>query len=125
VLGLLEGGDLRFHQDEHEIFPEHVLKFWCAQLTLCLEGLHKIGLIHRDVKPENILLDLKGYCHLSDFTGAVCQPLHERKYDPTYIGTIWYMGAYSSNICKRSGECGHSTDALCDYFDSVRGSRRR
>lgn len=93
LLGLLEGGDLRFHQDEHEVFPELVLKFWTAQIVLCIEGLHKLGVIHRDIKPENLLLDMKGYVHLSDFTGAVSQPADQRIYDPTYIGTIWYMGA--------------------------------
>ena len=47
-------------------FPEETVKFYAAKLTLAAE-FHQRGIIHRDIKHENILLDKHGHCKLGDF----------------------------------------------------------
>ncbi|XVF24386.1 hypothetical protein REPUB_Repub13aG0123400 [Reevesia pubescens] len=48
-------------------FPESVVRIYTKQLLLGLEYLHKNGIVHGDIKGENILLDKKGYIKLTDF----------------------------------------------------------
>jgi len=60
-------------------------------LTIALEKLHEMNIIHRDIKVENILLDTKGNIHLTDFTGAVIRQKGTREKDAKYIGTTYYM----------------------------------
>ncbi|CAD7671271.1 unnamed protein product [Nyctereutes procyonoides] len=50
-----------------EVFPEHLARFYIAELTLAIESVHKMGFIHRDIKPDNILIDLDGHIKLTDF----------------------------------------------------------
>lgn len=67
ALELKGGGDLRFHLTRYKRFTEGQTRFFVACLVLALEYLHSNGVIHRDVKPENLVLDYKGYVHLTDF----------------------------------------------------------
>ena len=47
--------------------PEEWAKFYIAELTLALDAIHQIGYVHRDIKPDNMLLDTKGHLKLADF----------------------------------------------------------
>ena len=47
--------------------PEEWAKFYCAELVLAVEAIHSMGYVHRDIKPDNMLLDLKGHLKLADF----------------------------------------------------------
>jgi serine/threonine protein kinase len=68
VLDLARGGDLRYNLSASGgRFSETRAKFYIAQVILALEYLHRIGIIHRDVKPENLLLNDDGYIKLADF----------------------------------------------------------
>ena len=67
VLDYCAGGELFFHLGKHGRFPEDRTKFYAAQITLALEYVHKLGVIYRDLKPENVLLDSKGNIRLTDF----------------------------------------------------------
>lgn len=61
------GGELFFHLKKLKSFPEPMMKFYAAQISMALDYLHVKGIIYRDLKPENILLDRDGNCKLTDF----------------------------------------------------------
>ncbi|PSS22406.1 hypothetical protein M430DRAFT_225191 [Amorphotheca resinae ATCC 22711] len=69
VVDLMNGGDLRFHISR-KTFTEEAIRFWIAELGCALRYIHKQGIIHRDVKPDNVLLDSEGHIHLADFNVA-------------------------------------------------------
>jgi serine/threonine-protein kinase MRCK len=47
--------------------PEDMAKFYIAETVLAIDSLHKLGYVHRDIKPDNILLDVNGHIRLADF----------------------------------------------------------
>jgi len=63
----LVGGDLSSHLLAMGRFPEDWAAFYIAEITLALRYLHKHGITHRDLKPDNILIDSKGHVKLTDF----------------------------------------------------------
>ncbi|XP_036311419.1 serine/threonine-protein kinase LATS2 isoform X3 [Pipistrellus kuhlii] len=67
VMDYIPGGDMMSLLIRMEIFPEHLARFYIAELTLAIESVHKMGFIHRDIKPDNILIDLDGHIKLTDF----------------------------------------------------------
>lgn len=69
VVDLMTGGDLRFHISR-KTFTEDAVKFWMAELSCALKYIHSRDIVHRDVKPDNILLDSEGHVHLADFVGT-------------------------------------------------------
>ncbi|KAI8965181.1 kinase-like protein [Daldinia sp. FL1419] len=69
VVDLMSGGDLRFHISR-KAFTEDAVRFWIAELGCALRYIHGQGIIHRDVKPDNVLLDADGHVHLTDFNVA-------------------------------------------------------
>lgn len=67
VLDYCPGGDLFFHLSRTGCFPEHMAKFFTAEIVLALMHLHQEGIAYRDLKPENIMLDVEGHVKLADF----------------------------------------------------------
>ena len=60
----MEGGDLKFHiynMGGEPGFPEDRCRFYACEIILGLGHLHREGIVYRDCKPENILLDSKGH----------------------------------------------------------------
>lgn len=63
----LIGGDLMSQLIKKDIFTEYEAKFYCAQVISAIEYVHSKNCIHRDIKPDNILIDKYGNVKLSDF----------------------------------------------------------
>ena len=71
-------------------FPEHVARFYAAELALAIEFLHGQGVIYRDMKPENVLLDSEGHVKLGDF-GLAKDNIGDRQGAKSICGTPEYM----------------------------------
>ena len=63
----VQGGDLRHLMKSKKTFPEDAAKFIIANLILGLEFIHHNGILHRDIRPENILIASTGYLKICDF----------------------------------------------------------
>lgn len=69
ILDFEEGGDLRYYINRYT-FSEKAVRSIIAEVACALEYIHGKGIVHRDVKPENILIDADGHAHLCDFNVA-------------------------------------------------------
>ncbi|CAI9111472.1 OLC1v1011700C1 [Oldenlandia corymbosa var. corymbosa] len=69
VMEFCPGGDLHALRQRQpgKFFPEHAARFYVAEVLLSLEYLHMLGIIYRDLKPENVLVREDGHIMLSDF----------------------------------------------------------
>ena len=64
---LCENGDLSEILDQESLLDEDIAKFLTAELILAMKHMHNKGVIFRDLKPENLLIDSKGHLRLADF----------------------------------------------------------
>ncbi|NXF38959.1 ST32B kinase, partial [Nyctibius bracteatus] len=89
VVDLLLGGDLRYHLQQNVHFNEGTVKLYICELALSLDYLQKYHIIHRDIKPDNILLDEHGHVHITDFNIATIVKGSEKA--SSMAGTKPYM----------------------------------
>ncbi|KAL3655734.1 hypothetical protein CASFOL_000130 [Castilleja foliolosa] len=73
IMEYLPGGDMMTLLMREDTLSESMAKFYIAQSVLAIESIHKHNYIHRDIKPDNLLLDKYGHMKLSDF--GLCKPL--------------------------------------------------
>ncbi|KAB5553099.1 hypothetical protein DKX38_010410 [Salix brachista] len=73
IMEYLPGGDVMTLLIREDTLTENVAKFYIAQSILAIESIHRHNYIHRDIKPDNLLLDKNGHMKLSDF--GLCKPL--------------------------------------------------
>ncbi len=67
VMDYIPGGDMMNLLIKEGIFQEDLARFYVAELVLAIESVHKMNFIHRDIKPDNILIDKDGHIKLTDF----------------------------------------------------------
>ncbi|CAG7733673.1 unnamed protein product [Allacma fusca] len=89
VQDLLLGGDLRYHLTQNVQFPLEAVRLYVAEIALALDYLQAKRIIHRDIKPDNILLDEEGHAHLTDFNVATL--VEDNQLASSLSGTKPYM----------------------------------
>jgi len=67
VMDYCAGGDFFHHLQANNRFSQKVTAFYAAEICLGLEALHNLDIIHRDMKPENILVTAEGHLKIADF----------------------------------------------------------
>ncbi|KAK2956862.1 putative serine/threonine protein kinase [Blattamonas nauphoetae] len=67
VMEYVPGGDLMGLLIKKQIFSESLARFYMAELVVAIEEVHQLGCIHRDLKPDNILITRDGHVKLTDF----------------------------------------------------------
>ncbi|XP_041426882.1 protein kinase C delta type-like isoform X1 [Xenopus laevis] len=90
VMEYLSGGSLEDELKQHGTLSMDRVRFHSAEVICGLQYLHGLGIIHRDIKPMNILLDHQGHVKIGDF-GLAKQSLFDGDLTTGWAGTIEYM----------------------------------
>ncbi|XP_014771299.1 ribosomal protein S6 kinase alpha-5 [Octopus bimaculoides] len=92
ILDYVNGGEMFTHLFNREHFSESEVQIYIGEIVLALETLHKLGIIYRDIKLENILLDSSGHIVLTDFgLSKEFLPGDTTHRAYSYCGTMEYM----------------------------------
>lgn len=67
VMDFVGGGDFFSMLSREGSVPEDRARLYMAELILALDHLHSMGIVYRDLKPENVLLNTDGHLKLTDF----------------------------------------------------------
>ncbi|XP_037931063.1 chromosomal serine/threonine-protein kinase JIL-1 [Teleopsis dalmanni] len=110
ILDYIAGGELFTHLFKAEHFSEATVRIYIAEVVLALEHLHQLGVIYRDIKLENILLDHNGHIVIADFgLSKIFKPDSDHR-THSFCGTLEYMAPE----IIRSGANGH--DLAVDWW---------
>lgn len=116
VMDYIPGGDLMSLLIKFGIFEEELARFYIGEIVCAIESVHKMGFIHRDIKPDNILIDRDGHIKLTDF--GLCTGFrwtHNSKY---------YQRVGDHNRQDSIDPCGDN-DIVCNCNDLKPLERRR
>ncbi|GAM23036.1 hypothetical protein SAMD00019534_062110 [Acytostelium subglobosum LB1] len=67
IMEYVPGGDMMTQLIKYDTFTEDATRFYIAETVLALHSIHRMNYIHRDIKPDNLLIDNKGHIKVSDF----------------------------------------------------------
>ena len=114
VMDFLPGGDLMNLLIKKEIFTEEEARFYTAEMILAVDSLHKLNCIHRDLKPDNILIDKRGHIQLSDFglskiSDNVFYPMSVKEFD---------------QLPKKLSNIGNDSISKINYSNSLNNSMK-
>ncbi|XP_041832603.1 rho-associated protein kinase 2-like [Melanotaenia boesemani] len=111
VMEFMPGGDLVTLTMNYDI-PEKWARFYMAEVVLALDSIHSMGFIHRDVKPDNMLLDQHGHLKLADFGTCMKMDSTGMVRCDTAVGTPDYI---SPEVLQSQGGEGHY-GRECDWW---------
>jgi serine/threonine-protein kinase len=91
VMEYLQGGSLETRVRGHEGCPPAQVLAWLEQAAAALDAAHAAGVVHRDIKPGNLLLDAEDRVHVGDFGIASAVGLDSLTEAGTILGTAGYL----------------------------------
>lgn len=89
VMPFVRGGELYKVFQAEKRFTEETVKFYTVQIILAVGELHKKGIMHRDLKLENILVDERGYLKIIDY--GLAKIIKGQELAMSYCGTPEYL----------------------------------
>uniref|UniRef100_A0A8C1K4V0 non-specific serine/threonine protein kinase n=1 Tax=Cyprinus carpio TaxID=7962 RepID=A0A8C1K4V0_CYPCA len=111
VMEYMPGGDLVNLTSTYDV-PEKWAKFYTAEVVLALDAIHSMGFVHRDIKPDNMLLDCYGHLKLADFGTCMKMDGTGMVHCDTAVGTPDYI---SPEVLKSQGGDGYY-GRECDWW---------
>lgn len=90
ILDYVRGGELFYQLKQEGLFSEERVRLYAAEIILALQHLHEKNIIYRDLKPENLLLDIDGHVVLTDF-GLSKEAVTRKNGARTFCGTPEYL----------------------------------
>ena len=120
----LPGGDLMSLLMARDILPEQEAKFYAAEIVLAIESVHKLDCIHRDLKPDNVLIDADGHIKLSDF--GLSKKLDLKLMDnPGQNGPKYNYGNNTNNNNVKGANQNLSYAQQFSQFKNIKNKKRR
>ncbi|KAG5837185.1 hypothetical protein ANANG_G00236610 [Anguilla anguilla] len=113
VMDYYVGGDLLTLLSKFgDRFPEDMAHFYLAEMVMAINSIHRLGYVHRDIKPDNILLTAGGHVRLGDFGSCLRLQKDGMVYSSLAVGTPDYL----SPEILRAVEGGGGYGLECDWW---------
>lgn len=115
VMDYHPGGDLLSLLSKHDdVFDEKMARFYLSEIVMAIDSLHSFGYVHRDIKPDNVLISSSGHIKLADFGSSAClSPGSRTVVSKMPVGTPDYIAPEVLSCINGSGG---SYGVKCDWW---------